>query len=292
MTYKYPNVDLASPDVTKGLQHSEYEFEVPPFMAQLVDAVALKYPSWLLRGLGKSVITDKLVHINSFEVLNNDNPRTIVGKIGVTKRYNTRGGSELVYCVSCTRLAMARDRGHQLMTKDMKIAMKAIKQHFTPLPIAEQVDEVKARVYDFARGLESRYGSNITKTRYSVYPLIQRFIRSNWESFIATLEPTERREVEDLVEQESALESIKQFNSMFSSSKVLTLLTEDDKYVVQYSGAISRWDSSELPDEVRRRVGQLKLTDKHVFVEGVGLKTDKGFVIMLPEGFRDAVPTL
>jgi hypothetical protein len=43
---------------------------------------------------------------------------------------------------------------------------------------------------------------------------------------------------------------------------------------------------------VRRRVGQLKLTDKHVFVEDVGIKTDKGFVIMLPEGFRDAVPPL
>jgi hypothetical protein len=292
MTYKYPNVDLASPDVTKGLPHSEYEFEVPPFMAQLVDAVATKYPSWLLRGLGRSVISDKLVHINSFEVLNNDNPRTVVGKIGVTKRYNSRGGSELVYSVSCNRLTMARERGRELMTKDVKIAMKAVKAHFTPLPIAEQVDEVKTRAYDFARSLEARYSSNVSKTRHSVYPLIQSFIRSNWESFIATLEPTERRDVEELLDQESALESIKQFNSTFASSKVLTLLTEDDKYVVQYSGAISRWDSSALPDEVRRRLGQLKLTDKHVFVEGVGIKTDKGFVIMLPEGFRDAMPTL
>jgi hypothetical protein len=292
MTYKYPNVDLASPDVTKGLPHSEYEFEVPPFMAQLVDAVATKYPSWLLRGLGRSVISDKLVHINSFEVLNNDNPRTIVGKIGVTKRYNPRGGSELVYSVSCQRLAMARERGHQLMSKDVKIAMKAIKEHFTPLPLAERVDQVRSEAYDFARSLESRYANAAYKNRVSVYPLIQRFIRSNWETFIATLEPTERRDVEELLDQESAHESIKDFNAMFSSSKVLTLLTEDDKYVVQYSGALSRWDSSELPDEVRRRVGQLKLTDKHVFVEGVGLKTDKGFVIMLPEGFNNAVPAL
>jgi hypothetical protein len=291
MTYKYPNVDLASPEVTRGMQHSEYEFEVPPFMAQLVDAVATKYPSWLLRGLGRSVISDKLVHVTSFEVLNNDNPRTIVGKIGTTKRYTSRG-AELVYNVSCNRLVMARERGRELMTKDVKVAMKAVKAHFTPLPIAEQVDEVKTRAYDFARSLESRYNSNVSKTRHSVYPLIQRFIRSNWESFIATLEPTDRREVEELAEQESALESIKDFTAMFSSSKVLTLLTEDDKYVVQYGGALSRWDSSALPDEVRRRVGQLKLTDKHVFVEGVGLKTDKGFVIMLPEGFRDAVPTL
>jgi len=292
MTYKYPNVDLATHDVTRGLQHSEYEFEVPPFMAQLVDAVATKYPSWLLRGLGRSVISDKLVHVTSFEVLNNDNPRTVVGKIGVTKRYNTRGGSELVYNVSCNRLTMARERGRELMTKDVKVAMKAVKAHFTPLPIAEQVDEVRTRAHDFARSLESRYNSNVSKTRHSVYPLIQRFIRSNWESFIATLEPIDRREVEELAEQESALESIKDFTAMFSSSKVLTLLTEDDKYVVQYGGALSRWDSSALPDEVRRRVGQLKLTDKHVFVEGVGLKTDKGFVIMLPEGFRDAVPAL
>lgn len=292
MTYKYPNVDLATPDVTQGLQHSEYEFEVPPFMAQLVDAVATKYPTWLLRGLGRgTIINDKLVHVTAFEVLNNDNPRTVVGKIGTTKRYTSRG-VELVYSVSCTRLAMARERGSQLMTKEVKVAMKAIKEHFTPLPVSAQVDEVRTRVYDFARSLESRYSSNINKTRYGVYPLIQRFIRDNWESFTATLEPTERREVEELAEQESALESIKQFNSTFASNKVLTLLSEDDKYVVQYSGALSRWDSSELPDEVRRRVGQLKLTDKHVFVEGVGIKTDKGFVIMLPEGFRDAVPTL
>jgi len=291
MTYKYPNVDLATYDVTRGLQHSEYEFEVPPFMARLVDEVATKYPSWLLRGLGRNVVTDKLVQVTAFEVLNNDNPRTVVGKIGTTKRYTSRG-AEIVYNVSCTRLAMARERGRELMTKDVKIAMKAIKEHFTPLPIGERVNQVRGEAYDFARGLESRYNGNVSKTRHSVYPLIQRFIRSNWESFLATLEPAERREVEELAEQESALESIKQFNSTFASSKVLTLLTEDDKYVVQYSGALSRWDSSELPDEVRRRLGQLKLTDKHVFVEGVGIKTDKGFVIMLPEGFRDAVPPL
>lgn len=291
MTYKYPNVDLATYDVTRGLQHSEYEFEVPPFMARLVDEVATKYPSWVLRGLGRNVVTDRLVQVTAFEVLNNDNPRTVVGKIGTTKRYTSRG-VEIVYNVACTRLAMARERGRELMTKDVKIAMKAIKEHFTPLPIRDRVDQVRGEAYDFARGLESRYNGNVSKTRHSVYPLIQRFIRSNWESFLATLEPAERREVEELAEQESALESIKQFNSTFASSKVLTLLTEDDKYVVQYSGALSRWDSSELPDEVRRRLGQLKLTDKHVFVEGVGIKTDKGFVIMLPEGFRDAVPPL
>ena len=45
------------------------------------------------------------------------------------------------------------------------------------------------------------------------------------------------------------------------------------------------WESDELPDDIRRRVGMLKLAEIHTLVEDAGVRTNKGFVILVPEGF-------
>lgn len=293
MSYKYPNVDLSYP----GFHIEGKEIAVQPFLAQFVDAIAVKYPAWLLIGTNGTEL-DNHVSVRRFKVMNDKNPREEVGIIGVGHRYANSGQRELVFEVSCHRLTMARDRGSCLRTKELKVAMKAVKQHFTPLPVAEQLDEVRSKACDFVRSTSHRYGNELTTTRSKLYPLMQHYVRNNLQAFMATLATPEQELMNTLLEQETAFDCIKTLEKDISSDKVLTVLTQDDKYVVRYDGRISVWDSEELPYIVRQRIGMLKLTDPNIVVEGVGMKTKQGFVVVLPpEGFvpdkeesSDAVP--
>ena len=295
MSYKYPNVDLSYP----GLHASGLEVTVQPFLAQLVDAIAVKYPAWLLIG-GSGTESDNKVVARKFRVMNDANPREEVGVIGVGHRYGKSGHRELVFEISCPRLSMARDRGSVLRTKELKVAMKAVKQHFTPLPVSAQLDEVRSKAGDFVRSTAFRYGNELTTTRNKLYPLMQQYVSRNLQAFMATLEVPEQELMNTMLEQETAFGYIKLLETEIKADKVLTVLIEDDKYVVRYDGHISAWDSEELPHTVRQRIGMLKLTDPNIVVEGVGVKTNKGFIVALPpEGFvvdreesSDAVPEM
>ena len=295
MSYKYPNVDLSYP----GLHASGLEVTVQPFLAQLVDAIAVKYPAWLLIG-GNGIESDNKVVARKFRVMNDANPREEVGIIGVGHRYGKSGQRELVFEISCPRLSMARDRGSVLRTKELKVAMKAVKQHFTPLPVSAQLDEVRSKAGDFVRSTAFRYGNELTTTRNKLYPLMQQYVSRNLQAFMATLEVPEQELMNTMLEQETAFGYIKLLETEIKADKVLTVLIEDDKYVVRYDGRISAWGSEELPHTVRQRIGMLKLTDPNIVVEGVGVKTNKGFIVALPpEGFvvdreesSDAVPEM
>lgn len=295
MTYKYPNVDLSYP----GLHVDGLEVTVQPFLAQLVDAIAVKYPTWLLIGTRGTEFDNKVL-VRSFKIMNNNNPREEIGVIGVGHRYGKSGQKELVFEISCQRLLMARDRGSQLRTKELKIAMKAVKQHFTPLPVAALLDEVRNKASDFVRSTIHRYGNNLSHTRNKAYSVMQHYIKSNVQAFMATLAAPEQELMNTLLEQETALDYINALETEIKTDKVLTVLTEDDKYVVRYDGRISVWDSEELPYTVRQRIGMLKLTDPNIVVEGVGIKIKQGFIVASPpEGFEfglkedsDAVPEM
>lgn len=281
MSYKYPNVDLTYP----GFQIEGKEVVVQPFLAQLVDAVAVKYPTWLLIGVNGTEL-DNTVSVRRFKVMNDKNPREDVGTIALGHRYSNDGTREFVFELSCQRLTMARDRGSVLRTKEVKVAMKAVKQHFAPLPVAAQLDEVRIKASDFIRSTSHRYGNELTTTRSKLYPLMQHYVRNNLQAFMATLAAPEQELMNTLVEQETAFDCIKTLEKDISLDKVLTVLTQDDKYVVRYDGRISVWDSDQLPHVVRQRIGMLKLTDPNIIVEGVGVKTKQGFIVVLPpEGF-------
>jgi hypothetical protein len=114
---------------------------------------------------------------------------------------------------------------------------------------------------------------------------MQRFVRDNWELFISTLAPADRAEIDNLSELEANQTELLWLSSALSDGKVLTVLIDNDKYVVRYGGEISVWESEELPDEVRQRIGMLKLADVHVVIENTGVKTPKGFIVVAPDGF-------
>lgn len=298
MTYKYPNVDLSYPGLYDP--YGERKTVVPPLMAQLVDAVAVKYPHWVVRGV-KARNRTTVVEVDTFSVLDDSNPRKILGQIGVTSRFNKNSGLEAVFSVSCDRLEMARNRGTELKTKDLKVAMRALKDFFEPPPVSEQLDDIYEEARDVISATKLKYNGAVDAARETAFPLMQQYARRNWDHFVDTLEPTDAMLIQDLVIKEDALNAISYAQIKVKSDEVLTVLTTDDKYVVRYKERVSAWDSDELPSEVRRRIGMLKLTDVHVVLEGVGVKVrNNGFVIIPPpEGFGfdekesvDAVPEL
>ena len=286
MTYKYPNVDL-NKNIANAI--TQGEVVVPPFLAELVDKLAVTYPTWCIVAKNYSrPRADGCIEAQHFEVLNNENPRKNVGTIGVTNRHHHNRGTELCYRVSCHRMAMERERGNELHTKDLKNALKAVKKYFTPPSVSDRLDEIRDRAASTARSVlflaESRQRSDLM----DLTPAMLKFVSSNVESFTATLEPTglDPALLQNVLRIQNELVSLAEFNKAISAHKVLTMFSVDGKYVVHYDNAISSWDSSELPPEVRERVGMLKLLDVLQVNPSIGMRTgDGGFVIHLPADY-------
>jgi hypothetical protein len=60
----------------------------------------------------------------------------------------------------------------------------------------------------------------------------------------------------------------------------LTVIIKDDKYTVAKSPTeIKEYLADDVPEEIRRQVGMLKLVSEHEVVPGVGLRVGEMYII-------------
>ena len=286
--YKYPNVILETEDVhnhiTTKPDGTLLDIHVTPHMALLIDTVAVKYPTWEFRLYDARKIDLNTISAKYFKVFNDANPREHVGNISTSNRYNRDGQSEPAYVIGGKRLAASRERGTAVETKHVKSAVKAIDKYFVPAPWDERIDNVFSEGAVVIQYAESEAGGLLRRADSGMHEITRRFITDNWDMFLSTLNPKEQELAGQRVELFRAHQELSKLQSEVTNKRnMLTLIIEGDKYVVQTSQGISICNSEQLPEEVRRKIGMLKLVNVRDVLPNIGTRVTAGYLIMLDQ---------
>jgi hypothetical protein len=78
--------------------------------------------------------------------------------------------------------------------------------------------------------------------------------------------------------------TIEKVKSQFENGKTALVIKDDGKYLVKIGDAIQLYDNNTLPEDMRGKLGMLKLVEAEAFVSNVGCRiNDEVFVLVVEE---------
>jgi hypothetical protein len=274
----YSNIKLEHEPVGDG-----WELKLHPTLEPLAYAVAEKHPDWMLSvNYASRQYDNKVAWVMELQV-SITATEELLGQIGVeTRRKRGEHAREYVFAVYNKRIAEKRDRGTTFKTGKLKDALKQIHKNFYPKTLVDKIDEAWGMASNIAGRAAGQAERDVDYAHRILMEPGVRFLKDKyWEEFKSTLEDTgaikAHTELAGLIDRANDLSDI---HTKLQQHKLLTVTIKDDKYTVAKSPTeIKEYLADDVPEDVRRQVGMLKLVAEHEVVPGVGLRVGEMYII-------------
>lgn len=282
----YANIILKQDnDDTNG---NKFASKIDPFLALLVEPLALKYPNWEFKESGTSYESHmdsngygkKNFTATTFKVFEK---REELGTIYVDK-YNRQER----YGVDNFRIGAMRERGSGMKTIHLKKAMRHVEKYFGKKNLDEKMKDARDKAETVAYHASNELHRQQEWAWNKLIDDAKNFLVSKyWEEFVSFVNPKHASDAENYPKLLSEGKAGRQLYDAVRDSK-------KDYYLVSIEGmrySISRAndpiqikESDELPAFIKRSVGMLKLLEDKQIIGGVGMRVDAETFIVLPQG--------
>ena len=285
MTNKYMNKsEFINTDFDKieSTQTQQPIFGVQPHLAVLAQAVIAKYPQWQL------VAVSANQHYTDSSVTPSVNGRLVTRFNIVEKReelgyiawdYSYKRGDQ--YVVGNDRISQEMERQSNTKTTKIDIAMRHIKKHFSPKTTDEHftkaVSEASQGIYKLSQNLNYATRNAYDEIKYDA----TKFVASNWDMFVATLVPEKVIGAAKYLETQNKLEVANKIQEISQKRLSHDILLRGNEYVIRHNGVVSIFDNEHLPQELKMKLGMLKLVAVGEAVDGIGYRgTEDCFIVI------------
>lgn len=269
MAYKYPNVSLNYDNYDAPLEVDG----VFPFLAPFVDALAVKYPNWTFEPnrIRSGHKDNGEYEVVGFLVYDDSNPRKILGIVGTDYVYKNGRNRTDIFTVQCDKLIKDRQRGTQLETTKLDVAIKTVRKYFRPPNLNELIDTVVEVAHTVAYN-EARVAASFQHNYDNMLNVCRlQYIKDNWDDFYKSLDVTKQGVADLAATYNESAATLKKMEHDISNKEMLTVVLKDDKYVVQSKHNRTIYTVDDVPLYIRERIGMLKLVDKNTVLAGVGV---------------------
>ena len=246
-------------------------------MWELVSALAPKNPDWtfvLTQGWANN---ENTVYFAGFKVV--DSYDVELGKVLSDTRYSSNAGAQPAYLINSKHLASRR--GEKKTTK-LDVAIREIKKTFRP----DTQDEVIATAIDDAT---ETYRDVRHKKRWASDRLVATlkekayvWVRENClDAFSASVDEVTQKKLREQAELEMEIKTVEDIGDKIDTDKSYLIIKDGSRYIVRIDDNVKLCDDSSLPEEVRSKLGMLKLVEVSQFIDNVGCRVnDNTFVVV------------
>lgn len=258
-------------------------YALSPFLLELIRPLAVQHPDWLfemrpsLSSVANSNDTLTPIKVNCIHVHVNATPREYIGRI----RTSERRGVEC-YSITNRHVQASRQRGENIVTGRLKVALQAVKRYFIVPPVEERIAKLVETAIPRLQMHKHGKRRRMEDAKGEIDNELQEFLATHWSMFIGNL-PTDKQQLaEAYLNATQEYGNTTQVVDAAQEKKIVTVLTVEDNYVVQFGGVIKTMRSEELDPELRHRIGTLKLMEQGSVVPGVGFRSQADFFMVLP----------
>lgn len=249
----------------------------------LIERLALKYPQWRFAGsysaYSESTSANNVptldVSIRDFKVFDKREQLGHIELGGYSWRTKTHS-----FMIGNHRTSAALERANAYKTSNIDKAVKLVGKHFGAKNDMElYVDAYKMANEGLTHQLKMKTGAMrriLSETDEQAF----QFMLTRWDQFIATIVDTRQREV--LVEVPEMHSEVLLLGDMQQKGATFTVHQEGSYYIMtNEAGGLEKKTNDELPNNVRHKLGILKLVKNGQAVSDVGFKaSDNVFLIV------------
>jgi len=292
MTMNYEGYTYTELDGYKTVYRREYKAQGNPYqgpavlapkLAPLVDAILTQRPKWkfVARQRAGMVLQDDGTNTPAFGALQvyteNDE---ILGELDTT--YTYRGGeSQLNYTYDNERLSAKRQRGAWSKSTKLDKAVKDVLKNFRPKDTTEIVRERMALAGSVVGQTAAEAHKKFMNPYSKLNQQMTNFVMYNWDTLSPMFTEAGLEFDPELPELYAAAMKAKEMGESFRpDGGGVTILVRPSDYLVVRTGKDDKTDvqikaPEELPAEVRRKLGILKLTELRQYVPDMGVHCAK-----------------
>lgn len=293
MTMNYEGYKYFELDGYKNVYRREYQAQSNPYqgpavltpkLAPLVDAILTQRPKWkfVARQRQGTVLQDDGTNTPAYGTLQvyteNDE---ILGELDTT--YTYRGNeSQLNYCYDNERLSAKRQRGSWTRSTKLDKAVKDVLKDFRP----KNTNEIVRERMSLAGSVVGQVVAEAQKKFMDPYSKLNRqmtnFVMYNWAMLSPMFTAAGIEFDPELPEVYAEAMKAKEMGESYrpDGGGVTIIVRPSDYLVVRNTGKDDKTDvqikaPEELPAEVRRKLGILKLTELRQYVPDMGVHCAK-----------------
>jgi hypothetical protein len=258
---------------------------VHPTISEVIWELATKNPLWQFYPTGATRMNErKTVVYTSFTVKLNGK------ELGVINRSTTRYGEQAIF-VSCKRIKDKMERKEGYVTKDAKKAIAKVRKEFAPKTTKEIIDEAREKASDVARTVWIQTDSQMRKATGTIQAGALDFFANGpgleiYKSYLRADRPDDAKVLEAMdktVELSLELMTIKNVKDKMGEGTALVVLDEG-KYLVKILNDTQIYSDTTLPENLRGKLGLLKLVEPKQFISNTGFRaSDEIFIIDLAQ---------
>lgn len=272
----YANIELKEHDrFGDGVKRKS---TIDPFLKDLVEQLALKYPQWTFVEAGTtSNMADKAYYAHRFDI---KDKREVLGTID--KDYC---GNGYRFRIDNHRIEHMRERGSGMKTIHIKKALKHVEKFFGRKSVLEHVADARQKTEMVLHQVVNERTWGLQHTWRTLETHAQQFILNNYQQFM-----------DNVVKDKKTSDALEHFPSKFQEDTavhhVQEMMKQKNTYLVFIDGinySIQKGEdlvevkqSEELPDFMRRAIGLLKLVEDGQVVADVGLRVNASTFLILP----------
>ena len=241
-----------------------------PMMQELLDKVVVSNPMWRFSVIDASTfgIRDS-VTVNCVQVCCDGE---LIGQITASVRADKAG-----VALRNHRILIGRQTRSDLFTSDVNKALNVVKKFFVQDGVADKVEKFKALA---ERKLGRAQAAKRTQTQtatHEVSQLAYEYVRKVVpEQFVAHMQTVNNmqglRALRVLVEVEVEMATVQGVYDAAAKGRTALIIVDGKKYIVKTGDNVQLYDDNTLPEELRGKLGMLKLVEEDQVVTGIGMR--------------------
>lgn len=286
-TLELNNVELST-KTAKSVNDSTRELKgVDKLIDPVVQRLAVLNPLW--RFMVESVTYDNSTDPQSLKAV-----KFKVMEAGeelgtISKEYH---GRDYVIQISNERIGKDRVRRGGYKTKDADKAILKAKKMFFKLKPNERIDKAMKDASGVIQQQARRKNNEKHDHASTIQTAAHKFIMGTgfpmFLEHIKTMAESEQIKIYKAQAEHKRIGeemlTIDKVKSQFENGKTALVIKDDGKYLVKIGDAIQLYDNNTLPDDMRGKLGMLKLVEAEAFVSNVGCRINDEVFVLVVEG--------
>lgn len=252
-------------------------------MWELVSALAPKNPDWtfvLTQGWAQN---ENVMYFAGFKVVDSNDVE--LGKVLTDTRYSSSAGAQPAYLINSKHLASRR--GEKKTTK-LDVAIREIKKTFRPDTQAEVIATAISDATDTYRDAKhkKRWASDrlVATLKEKAYLWVREY---HLDEFSASVDEATQKKLKEHIELEMEIKTIEDVGDKIDTAKSYLIIKDGSRYIVRIDDNVKLCDDSSLPEDVRSKLGMLKLVEVSQFIDNVGCRVNDNTFVVVKESIND-----
>lgn len=244
--------------------HSSVKQQSDSLQTNLAVYTALKpivtlHPDWKFVGMG--VYNGQVVC--TFLVRKDDEE---LGNVSIEYK-----GRNLKLAVSNHRIKQSLHRGDAKHTEDPAVAEKLIRKFFYPKLVDEHVSTATAEMGSILAQEGWAKTRELNKAASSLFGKAGEFVERNIDQYIAEF-PQEAKHLPVYQKAKLNMQTVTDIKEAFDKGKCVLVILDGLEYIVRSGDETKVYNNDTLPEELRAKIGMLKLVEPGQMISGVGCK--------------------